>query len=212
MPFLLFLLACLFYGHVAIAGEGEAKQQEEPKEQEIPEVLDVYERKAELYRLEFSPFFGDLFGDKLHHSFLGGAHFDVRITPRLSVGTDFFWSDVSFDPASAFGQTVTDQNLYSIQGALTLNVPAAYLSKRKVVETDFFTTIGGGILRINDQTRGDGFVGGGLKIYTGLAPWFGFRVEVRNYFWSIPTATGTKFSADLVMMFGPTFLFPPKMF
>ncbi len=210
--FSFFVVVMAFLLSPPLHSKDEKKEKAAKEETEIPEVLDVYERKAEMYRFEFSPYAGDLIGDKLHHSFVFGGGLDYRITPRFSIGTDFFWTDISFDPASALGRSITNQDMYSIQGVVTLNAPAAFLSKKKVVETDFFTTIGGGILRINGQTRGDGFVGGGIKIYTGLARWFGFRVEVRNYFWSIPTATGSKFSTDLVMTFGPTFLLPPKMF
>lgn len=183
--------------------------QEKPAE-DIPEVLDFYERKAELTRFEISPFFGDFFGDHLHHSFLFGGQANYRITPRFSIGAEFFWTNVGYDPASAVGQAITNDNLYSMQGVLTINAPAAQLGKKGVIEMDFFTTLGGGVLHLDGRARGDGFIGVGTKVFSRLAPWLAFRIEVRNFFTTMPHPNGSKFSADVVMTYGPTFLLPPK--
>jgi hypothetical protein len=71
--------------------------------------------------------------------------------------------------------------------------------------------VGGGVLRIGGFTRGDGFLGGGMKIYFGKLSWLGVRVEVRSYFSSLPTPTGEEFNADFAVMLGPTFMLPPAL-
>lgn len=198
--------------HVAIAEEAPDEEKEPKSKVPVPEILDVYERNAELYRFEFTPYGGVFIGDTLQASYLAGANLDVRLTPMLSIGADFGWSRITFDKNSNYGSTVTNRNLYAIQGLLTLNLPGAYLSRNKVVEVDFFTTIGGGVLRINNSMRGDGFIGGGMKLYTNIAPWFAFRVEARNYFSTLNSTDGSDFTTDWTVTTGPTFMIPPKLF
>ena len=149
---------------------------------DIPSALNIHARDARIARIELTPFAGDFLGDTLEHTFLVGSHLDVRLNPTFSLGTDFGWSLIEYDPQSAFGQTVVDDQLYSLQGTLSFNIPAAYLSRNSIVESDFFTSVGGGMLRINRSNRGDGFIGGGLKVYLKKVRWLGIRVEVRNFF------------------------------
>ncbi len=178
----------------------------------IPEILDVDERDAEMYRIEFTPYFGTYIGDVTRTTYMPGAILDFRLTPKLSFGVDFGWAPLSVDRSSAFGATVTNKNLYSIQGVLTLNMPAAFLSGKKVVETDFFTTLGGGVMRLNNSTRGDGFIGGGMKMYFKTVKWFGLRAEVRTVFSSVNNPAGSDFTTDWVVTAGPTFMIPPRLF
>ena len=99
-----------------------------------------------------------------------------------------------------------------MMGVITINMPAAFLSRNKVVEMDFFNTLGGGIMRINGDNRIAGFVGGGIKIYPKFAHWLAFRTEARAYFSSINNPAGGNFVNDWTVTIGPTFLLPPKMF
>lgn len=211
---ILFCCFVFFLVFPVYAQEEASAEDEVPEESDstIPEILDVHERDAEMFRIEFSPYFGGFIGDTLQSSYMAGAILDFRLTPKLSLGVDFFWSPITFDSSGSFGSTVTNRNLYAIQGMFTINIPAAFLSKKKVVETDFFTTIGGGIMRVNNSTRGDGFVGGGMKIYTSIAPWFAMRVEARNYFSTLNTPTGSDFTTDWTIVAGPTFMIPPRLF
>lgn len=216
-----FLCSLLVPAHVLAAEESEHEEsaqeeaEEKGKEEEkesIPEILDVYERNAELMRFEITPYSGYYLGDVSKGTYMFGAIADVRITPKLSFGVDFAWSELRFDPTSKFGSIITNKNEYIIMGVLTFNMPAAFLSNKHVFETDFFTTIGGGVMMINSSNRGAGFIGGGTKIYfTGLN-WLGLRMEVRNYFSTVPTSTGSTFSSDLTITGGPTFMLPPKLF
>lgn len=205
------LILCLSLSVWATDKE-EGTSENAKKEKMVPELFDVHERDAEMFRFELTPYFGSYLGDTLQDSFMAGGLLDFRLTPKLSVGVDFGWSRISVDPLSNFGSTVTNRNLYSIQGVLTYNMPAAFLSRKNVIETDFFTTVGGGIMRINNSTRGDGFIGGGMKIYTSFASWFGARVEVRGYFSTLSTPSGSDFTTDWTITLGPTFMLPPRLF
>ena len=191
--------------------EFEAEVDEEHAKDEIPEVLNVEERQAEMHRFEITPYGGAYIGDSLNASWLAGGLAVARLTPELSIGFDFFFSRIAFDPQGSFGSTVTNRNEFGILGVLEFNLPAAFISLKKVVEADFFTSLGGGILRINNSDRGAGFIGGGMKMYTPWH-WIGFRVEVRNYFSTLPTPNGTDFTTDLTITAGPTFMIPPVMF
>lgn len=222
--FILILFLCILVAPAnALAeeepGEGEESKQEKAQEaaeeaekEDIPEILDIYERNAELHRFEITPYTGYYLGDVSRGTYMFGLIADVRITPVLSFGVDFAWSQLKFDSTSSFGSIVTNKNEYILQGVFTFNMPAAFLSNKHVFETDLFTTIGGGIMRINNSNRGAGFLGGGMKTYFSSIPWLGFRVEVRNYFSTVPTAAGSKYSSDMTVTGGPTFMLPPKLF
>ena len=181
--------------------------QEVPLE-ETPRHLDFDRRDAVLSRIEITPFGGDYVGDTLQHSFIVGSHFDFRVTPKWSLGSDFGWSRISVDPRSDFGTTVVNKNLYLMNGVVTYNLPGAYNSKNKITEVDFYTNCGGGVMVINQSTRGTGFIGGGMKLYTRWS-WLGFRIDVRNYFMTLPTPSGSDFTFDVMIMGGPTFQLPP---
>jgi hypothetical protein len=182
--------------------------EEAPPLEGIPRHLDFDRRDAVMSRIELTPFGGDYVGDTLQHSFIVGGQFDFRITPMWSVGTDFGWSRISVDQNSNFGSTVTNKNLTLMDGKVVLNLPGAYLSRNKVVEVDFFTDMGAGIMRINNGNRATGFVGGGMKIYSKKS-WVGFRVHVRNYFMTLPSTDGDDFTFDVTFLLGPTFQLPP---
>lgn len=195
---IILILVVLFASNSAVAAE------------EIPDVLDWDRRQAYSYRFELSPYGGDYFGDKLNHSFIAGGNLQFNITEMLGVAADFGYSRIAVDRTSALGASITNNNEYLIDGAFVITLPAAYRSKNKVVELDFFSSIGGGILSINGSTRGGGFIGGGMKIRPKVK-WLAIRVEIRNYFTSINNPGGSDFEDDLTIRVGPTFFLPPEL-
>ena len=178
-------------------------------EEEIPDSLDFDRRQAASLRFELSPYGGDYFGDKLNHSFIVGGNVQFNLTEKLALAADFGYSKAAVDGTSALGLSFTNTNEYLVDGAFVITVPAAYRSKKGVTECDFFTSIGGGILRINGSNRGGGFIGGGMKIRPKLR-WLAIRVEIRNYFTSVANPAGSDFEDDLTIRIGPTFLLPPE--
>lgn len=171
--------------------------------------LDFAQRRAVSHRWEISPYGGDYFGDKLNHSFIVGGDLQYNWTPSLGTAIDFGYSRAGVDRTSTLGAVFTNRHEYLADGSLVFTVPAAYRGRKGAVEADFFTSIGGGILRINNSNRGGGFIGGGMKIRT-RAKWFAIRIEIRNYFTSINNPSGSDFEDDLTVRIGPTFLLLPS--
>lgn len=207
----LLILLLMVVHFPAVLWADDAKTEEKAKEP-VPEILDFEERNAEMYRLDFTPYSGFYLGDTLNSSYMFGGLMNVRLLPQLSVGVDFAWSPISYDPQGSFGQTVTNKNEYILQGVVTINVPAAFFQNGTTFEADFFTTIGGGVMKINNSYRGDGFLGGGMMTYLPWVRWLGIRVEVRGYFSSVLTSNGTDFTTDVTITGGPTFMIPPELF
>ena len=178
--------------------------------QEIPNAIDFERREAEAYRFEISPYGGDYFGDKLNHSFIVGNNLQFNLNPWWGLSADFGYSQLSVDSTSAFGASIVEKNEYLIDTGIVFNLPAAWGTKKSVTEMDFFTSLGGGILRINDSNRAGGYLGGGIKIRFKKTP-IAIRVEVRDHFTSIPNPSGSDFENDLTIRIGPTFLLPPRI-
>lgn len=196
---LLLVILCLFPPSLPAGEPGE-----------LPDLLDFDRREAENFRLELTPYGGDYAGDKLNHSFVAGANLQVNLTPALGIATDFGYSRAAADAASPLEQSFSNRNLYLVDAGFVVTKPAAYQSKKKAVEADFFTSIGGGEVRFNNTMRGMGFIGGGMKTRFKKIRWLALRVEVRNYFLSIPNPGGSDFEDDLTIGIGSTFLLIPE--
>ncbi len=174
--------------------------------EEVPAALDFDRRQAPTYRFEISPYGGDYFGDKLNHSFIVGNNLQFNLNSWWAVSADFGYSRIGVDPTSGIGASIVDKNEYLIDGGVVFNLPAAWGTKKSVTEMDFFTSLGGGILRINDSNRPGGYLGGGIKIRFKKPRWLAIRVEVRDHFTSIASPPGSDFENDLTVRIGPTFL------
>lgn len=179
-------------------------------DEEIPDALDFDRRHAISTRFELSPYGGDYVGDKLSHTFIVGGNLQYNLTETLGVNADFGYSEIGVDKASGLGKTFTTNNEYLADGGFVITVPAAYRSRKGYTEADFYSSIGGGILRINNSNRGGGYVGGGMKVRLKKFPWLAIRVDIRNYFTSIPNPDGSNFEDDVTIRVGPTFLLPPE--
>ena len=167
------------------------------------------QRDASLRRFEISPYGVDYFGDKLNHSFIVGSGAQLNLTETLGLAVDFGYSRASVDGTSAFGATFTDKNEYLIDGSFVITVPAIYRSKKGYTEADFYTSIGGGIMRLNGGNHGAGFIGGGMLIRPKVS-WLAIRIDIRNYFTSVANPVGSDFEDELTLRIGPTFLIPPE--
>ena len=200
---ILFLLCLFLWGPDALAKE----ELLEP----IPRILDFDRRDALTPHFEITPYGGDFIGDISRHSFIVGTQVEYRLSPMWVIGADFGWTRVRVDTTggNGFGSILVNRNQYLIDGKLVINMPAAFLSGRSVVEFDFFTNLGGGVFLVNNTVRPTGFVGGGIKIYFKGVHWIGAKADLRYYFSSIQEPNGSKFSNDVTMMMGPVFQFPP---
>lgn len=183
-------------------------QSDKMPEEEIPAGLDFDRRQAESARFETTPFGGDYFGDKLNHSFVVGGDIQFNLTEKLGLSADFAWSQASADKTGAFGASLANNNLYLVDGGFVVTVPAIYRSKKGYTEADFYTSLGAGLVRVNGSNRLGGFIGGGMKIRPKIK-WLAIRIDLRNYFTSVPNPSGSDFEDDLTIRIGPTFLLPP---
>lgn len=177
---------------------------------EAPPELDFWLRDAPLSRFEMPLFFGSLFGDKMHQSFMGGAGLHVRVAAPLSLGVDFGYSSLNYDAASRFGQVMTNDNFYMLDGVLKMNFPGLTRDHKRVKEIDFYSMLGGGAHQISDSWRGTGFIGLGMKVYTKW-DWLATRVEIRHHFLTVPAFGGSQFENNLMLMIGPVIHLPPFM-
>lgn len=184
----------------------ETKESKPP----LPDVLDYDRRKATDQRLELSIYGGDMLADQLNHSFIVGGDLQFNITHNLAIAGDFGWSIGQADKGTPFGDSITNDNLYFIDGAFVSSLPGALGTKSSAIEVDFFTSVGAGVLISNNNSHLSGFVGGGMKIRPNIR-WLAFRADVRNYFTSVDNPAGSDFEYSIQLRLGPTFLLPPEL-
>ncbi len=179
------------------------------EEAELPDGLDFERRKASLRRFQLSPYGGDMFGDKLSHSYVVGQNVQFNLTPMLALSADFAYSDASA-PTGPLAVSFTTDDQFFMDGGFVITVPALYRSGKGAVEADFFTSIGAGVVNTNSANRFGGYLGGGMLIRPNIE-WLAIRVEIRDYFTSIPNPAGSDFENQLHIRVGPTFILPPDL-
>ncbi|RLB65471.1 MAG: hypothetical protein DRI90_01935 [Deltaproteobacteria bacterium] len=118
---------------------------------------------------------------------------------------------IDYDPESALGQVIKDENLFLAQSLFAFHVPGAFLMESMVVEMDVCGQIGAGLMRLNGDNRGSVFVGGAAKIYFTDWSWLGLRGDIGTTMSGIETTAGTEFSSDFNLTVGPVFRIPPDL-
>ena len=175
----------------------------------IPAGLDFKTRKAQRRLIEFEPFIGEYLGNVLSNSWVTGARVAYRFAEAMSLGVEFNYSRIQFDPTSNFGRSVTTRNQYFTDVYFTYAFPVLQRSGKTIEEADLYTTVGIGNMHINGKNRIMGLLGGGFKIFF-KQKWLALRFDVNTYMYSIPRSTGSKFADDWSFSMGPSFLFLPK--
>lgn len=187
-----------------------AESQDASCSQAMPCGLDFQKRGAKPRWLELQPFGGEYLGNRFDNSWVAGGRFGIRVTDAITVGAEFNYSHLEYDPTSSFGLTVRDRNVFITDAYFMYSFPIIQRAGKSLQELDLFTSVGLGNLRVNSTNNLTGLVGGGLRMY--FKPgWIGLRFDVNTYMYGLPTATGTKFTDDWVFTAGPDFfLFPKK--
>lgn len=175
----------------------------------MPAGLDFKTRQATRRLIEFEPFFGEYLGNVLNNSYVGGARLAFRFAEAMSVGVEFNYSNVQFDPNSNFGRSVRTRNEFITDAFFTYAFPILQRSGKTIEECDLFTTVGIGNIHINGKNRVAGLLGGGLKVYF-KQKWLALRFDVNTYMYSLPRQTDSKFADDWSFTLGPSFLFLPR--
>ncbi|MBL7685714.1 MAG: hypothetical protein JNK65_06745 [Deltaproteobacteria bacterium] len=179
-------------------------------QESIPAELDFKTRHATRRLIEFEPFIGEYLGNYLNNSLMGGARLGFRVTEAISLGVEFNYNRIQFDPTSNLGRSINSRNQYITDFYFTYAFPVLQRAGKTVQEMDLFTTVGVGHMRINSKDRIVGVIGGGLKIFFNKPRWLALRFDVNTYMYSIPRLTDSKFADDWTFSIGPSFLFLPK--
>lgn len=168
--------------------------------------LDFETRKAKIYRFELEPFGGEYLGNYLSNSWTVGGRFGYRFNDNITVGAEFSYSRIRYDPNSNFGVTVHTKNEYITDAFISLAFPMLQRTGRVISELDVFTTFGLGNLRINAGNNLVGLIGGGMRMYF-KPKWIALKIDINTYMYELPTSSGSSFSDDWTFTVGPAFIF-----
>ncbi len=177
---------------------------------EIPPGLDFKTRKATRRLIEFEPFGGEYLGNLTEYSFIVGGRLGFRVTEAITVGAEFNYSRINYDPTSDFGRSVTAHNEYIVDAYMNYAFPILQRAGKTIQEADLFVTLGIGDVHINAKNRLAGLIGGGIKVFFSNPEWLALRFDVNTYLYSIPTLNSSQFGDDWTFSVGPSFLFMPK--
>jgi len=206
--FLSFVLLSSVSVYAAKSSESKPSAESQPAA-EIPPGLDFKTRVAQRRLLEVNPFGGNYLGNRLENAYMGGLRLNFRVTDRFSVGTEFAYSHIEYDPSSDFGQIVHTRNQFISDVFGTFSMPFLQRRGKIIEEGDFYITLGLGNMHINGVDRIMGVVGTGTQIYF-RKKWLSLKLDTRTYMYSIPRKSGSKYEDDWAFTFGPAFLFLPR--
>ena len=179
----------------------------------FPEVLDYGTRKAWTTRNEFFVYAGDYYGDSFENNWTAGAEYMFHFTKHFGLGVDFGYSQADYRENIYYSTAgfFNNDNIYIYDATGMISFPAAYRVGRHVIETDLYILFGGGVININSSYEPHGFIGGGMKIYTGK-PWLAVRVDLKDTFHTTNKPGGdNEFDQDLLFVAGLSFQIPPKI-
>lgn len=198
------LLVFLFLSLPALAAEQAAPC--------YPEVFDYGARKAWTTRNEFFAYYGDYYGDSFENSWVAGGEYMFHISKHFGLGADFGYSKADFNENRFYNTAgfFTNDNVYILDATGMIAFPAAYRVGTHIIETDLYVLLGAGTININSGYQPHGFIGGGMKIYTG-EPWLAVRVDLRDTFHSTKKPSSTEFDQDLLFIAGLSFQVPPRI-
>lgn len=199
----LIVLLLILFPQVLFAAETEG----------FPEVLDYAARNAQPTRNEIYVYGGDYFGDSFESSLMFGGEYMYHFTQHFGLGLDFGYTKSDYKENvyySAPGFFKND-NMYIMDATAMISFPAAYRVGKHIIETDLYMLFGGGTANINSSYEPHGFIGGGMKIYTGK-PWLAIRVDLKETFHTTNKPGGdNEFDQDLILVAGLSFQIPPKI-
>jgi outer membrane beta-barrel protein len=179
------------------------------EEESLRHAVAAENRISKRHQSEINIFGGDLLGDEWHNSWDVGAQYFFHINNTFAVGAGYMYSPIYTDNSSTFGLSLKTKNTHTIDGQVMISNDAAFRAGKSVIRCDFYLTLGGGTVWINEHYEPMGMIGGGLKVYTGW-PWFAIRVDVNNYIHPTPNPTGDTINADIAFNAGVSFLFPAR--
>lgn len=173
----------------------------------VPPILDPGYRHRKNNQFEFYPYIGAYVGATVDQTFAVGARLLYHFNNTWAIGANYSYSKLLTDRSSTFGQSITDTNMHIANAEVVISNDAALRVGKKVVELDFFMTLGAGSIKLNETWEPAGLIGGGVKVYPGKS-WVVFRVDVNNYLHMTAKPGHDPFDFDVEFIGGVSFLFP----
>ena len=170
-------------------------------------ILDAEQRYPKALQFSVDGFGGSYLGASVGSSGLVGSRLLFYITRMFGIGAMYGYA------ALASGHdmgTVSNEAIHIVNGHVELSVDAAVrLTDSVVLEVDLYGIFGGGAMLIADNWEGNGLIGGGVRVFTGL-PWLAVRIDVLNFLHRSQREDGNRFDTDVAFTLGLSFLLPPR--
>lgn len=174
-------------------------------------VLDAFDKEPHFdrrWQSEFG-FFGGSFGsDAWQNSWDIGGRYILHINKIFAIGAEYMYSPIRDDDA-AFLASLKTKATHTIDGQLIIGNDCFLRAGRSVIATDLYLTLGMGSMRISEEWKESGVVGGGIKVYMPV-PWIALRFDINTYIHPTPNPSGEEISADVVSNLGFSVMFPVK--
>lgn len=173
----------------------------------VPPILDPNYRHRKKHQFEFAPYGGAYLGNAIGQTWLIGTKVSYWLNNTVALGANYSYSRLLTNRGSPFGSILTDSNMQAINGQIVLTNDAALRVGDKLLELDFYMTLGMGSMYLNKTWELMGEIGGGVKFYTGI-PWLAFRIDVDNYVHNVSQPGRDVIDFDFIISGGVSFLFP----
>ncbi len=188
--------------------EPSAARASAPDLRAIPPILDPAFRHRKRGQLEISPHGGSYLGRSVGSSFLAGVRADLHLSQLLAVGATYDYSRLQ--SPSALETLPTARDLHSLLAETSVANDLAMRVGRKLIALDLYLTLGLGALRITEEWKLAGLVGGGVKFYLGLS-WLALRIDLQSHIHPTPTGPAAqRIDVDLSLTGGLSFFIPPR--
>lgn len=164
-------------------------------------------------RNEIYPYAGGYFGDSLESSWMVGAEYMHHFSNHFGLGFDVGHSKADYNENRYYNEAgfFTNTNIHILDATGMFSFPTEIGLGKHVIATDLLVLLGGGTIIINSSYEPHGFIGGGVKVYTGL-PWLAWRTDVKSTFHTTGKPGGAnEFDVDILLTTGLSFQLPPSI-
>ena len=158
---------------------------------------------------EFTIIGGNYLGENWKNTYYIGGQYLYHINQTFSFGAQYVYSPIVVDANTPFFASLRTKDVHIATALCQLNTPAAWRLGKTIYNMDFYFTLGGGAMQINQQWKATGVIGGGVRMYFPV-PWLAFRLDINSYIHMTPMGGRTDLSGDVSMGGGVSFLFPNR--
>ncbi|MBI2342942.1 MAG: hypothetical protein HYV02_01185 [Deltaproteobacteria bacterium] len=169
--------------------------------------LDPAMRHRACHQWELNPYGGSYLGRHLGQTWTAGARGRYHVNETWALGAHYGYVRNRADASGAYGQSLTTRDIHMVSGEVLISNDAALRLGRRMVEMDFYLTVGAGSMQLNAVWEPMGVLGGGVKLYP-RASWYAVVIDVNNYAHMTPRPQGARFDVDTTFTGGFSFLWP----